>query len=318
LRTDRIDFPDPIRDWTFANEGRSIVIADEQGKVRRWSGHRYQTETEIFSMPSQHTFGRNRVFSEDGRHLAMTNTSGDCLLVDLEQPRQRKHFPNRGGPAADNAFFIGNQWLVLPRAPDETIAIADIESGRIVLQSPALPGVTTGIYNSGQGYFAQIAFNQNLRLNHLDDSPIKDLKLRYHEAGWAASFSPDGRLLAIPSFLGYVRIWDTHTWEEVRTIDSFLLGVNSAGFSPDGRRMLVGGEVLKEEALRLFDTTNWLDVLTLDREGTHFSRTLFSPDGNAVGTEDTKGQLTIWTAPTWEAIATEESRTGAWLGHSSH
>ena len=84
-----------------------------------------------------------------------------------------------------------------------------------------------------------------------------------------AAFSPDGKLFAVASCMGYARVWETATWREVATLRGYLLGVNSVAFSGDGKRLVTGGA--GKEALKLWDTESWQEVLTLEGQGSVFS-----------------------------------------------
>jgi len=88
------------------------------------------------------------------------------------------------------------------------------------------------------------------------------------------AFSPDGRLLAIASGYGLVQVWNTVTWHQ-RTLTGYMQGLVSVAFSPDGRRLVSGGDTT--EALRFYDTESWQDVLTIDSKEADFAQTAFSP-----------------------------------------
>jgi len=119
------------------------------------------------------------------------------------------------------------------------------------------------------------------------------------------SFSPDSRLVAASSYLGFARVWDASTWQEVVTLDGFLNGASATAFSPDGTRLVVAGS--GKDALRIWDTRNWLETLTLAGEGADSS---FSPDGNALGLLTSSGRLQVWRAPSWREINAVEAETG--------
>jgi WD40 repeat protein len=125
--------------------------------------------------------------------------------------------------------------------------------------------------------------------------------------GWAISFSPDGEHFAVPSALGYARVWRTATWREEATLRGFLNSVNSAAFSPDGKRLATGGSN-PDDAVKLWDVDSWQEVLTLEGTGSLFDTTAISPDGNAIGTLSHEGILQLWQAPSWEEIAATEAK----------
>ena len=121
---------------------------------------------------------------------------------------------------------------------------------------------------------------------------------------WAGS--PDGRMLAAADSSGMVRIWDVATLQELPALKGFLLGSHSVAFSPDSRRLAAGSN--GREAVKLWDVTTWQEVLTLSGEGSRFGGLNFSPDGRYLLAISDAGLAHIWTAPTWEEIASEEAK----------
>jgi WD40 repeat protein len=120
------------------------------------------------------------------------------------------------------------------------------------------------------------------------------------------NYSPDGRLLAVPSSLGFARIWDATTWKEVKTLGGFFADVWGAAFLPDGSRLAVASG--DREAIRLYDTSTWLDTLTLEDEGGGLWPTMISPDGNVIGGMTFDGRLQLWRAPSWAEIKEAEAK----------
>jgi len=125
----------------------------------------------------------------------------------------------------------------------------------------------------------------------------------------AANFSPDGKLFAVASDLGYARVWNTATWQQIATLGGVLQGVNSASFSADGKRLVVASN--GNEAVKLYDTESWQDVFTLGASGTGFKGAMFSPDGNTIVWGNNTGDLFTWRAPSWEEIAASEAKEKA-------
>jgi WD40 repeat protein len=68
----------------------------------------------------------------------------------------------------------------------------------------------------------------------------------------SATFSPDGRTLAVASAEGTARLWDTATGVLVHTLIGHAGAVNSVGFSPDGRTVATAGA---DGTVRLWDAS---------------------------------------------------------------
>jgi WD40 repeat protein/serine/threonine protein kinase len=151
-----------------------------------------------------------------------------------------------------------------------------------------------------------------------------------------AAFSPDSRRVAIGSFDRAVRVWDTSTGKLVYTIDTTTNGVSSIQFSPDGKRIVIGGSYSRSamihdtesgalmntiEGVRdrdsyiainhdatllvaasednlahVWDTRNGTRLATLNSPGTVITRALFSPDGRRVVTGSSDSVARVWDA----------------------
>ena len=120
------------------------------------------------------------------------------------------------------------------------------------------------------------------------------------------NFSPDGKLFAVASSLGFGRVWDAATWQPVATLRGFLKGAHTVAFSADGKRLAIGSG--DHEAVKLWDTESWQDVFTLEGQGTGYMGVWFSPDGNTIAWGNQSGVLHVWSAPSWEEIAAAEAK----------
>jgi WD40 repeat protein len=127
-----------------------------------------------------------------------------------------------------------------------------------------------------------------------------------------ACFSPDGNVLAIASDFGLAGLWRTEdlakggTIAPALTLTGFTLSPHSVGFSPDLKRLVVGGG--DDQAVRLWDLVSTQQVLTLRATGYMFRRTRFSPDGNVLAAGDNlEGILYLWRAPTFSETDAAEA-----------
>ncbi len=128
----------------------------------------------------------------------------------------------------------------------------------------------------------------NLETSNVDDS----------------AFSPNGKLFAAASFIGFAKLWETQTRREVATLSGFRGGVHSVAFSPDSARLAVGSD--GSEGIKLWDTQSQMEVLALHSQGGVLFRSAFSPDGNLLGAMNKLGVLQVWRAPSWDEIAAAE------------
>ena len=122
----------------------------------------------------------------------------------------------------------------------------------------------------------------------------------------ATAFSPDGRLLAIPTFEG-TTLWDTTTWRPVgpplRSSQGDWQGVD---FSPDGRTLAIAGG---KGAVELWDVERRRQLRELaSPPAAALASVWYSPDGSVLaagGLED--NHVTLWDAASGRVIAVIET-----------
>ena len=177
----------------------------------------------------------------------------------------------------------------------------------VELQSwPAAVGISAGASSPDDRLDVELGFEGDVIVRDLAAQSSSKPDLKFLEAV-SCSFSPDGKLFAMASDLGYARVWETANWREAATLRGFQLATHSVAFSPDSHR-LASGAGAGDTALHLWDVASWQDVLTLRAEGSIFWSTQFSPDGNTIGTCCTDGTLNLWRAPSWDEINATEAK----------
>lgn len=76
----------------------------------------------------------------------------------------------------------------------------------------------------------------------------------------ALAFSPNGKVLASGSADKKIILWDTHSWEKIKTLEGHSGSVLGIAFSPDGSQLVSGSG---DETILLWDASSWR-VLKID------------------------------------------------------
>jgi WD40 repeat protein len=290
-----------VRRWQFAADSHSLLTIDQMGQVAEWQGNEFETKLPLFEIDKK---AAPTKFSEDGRLLAVGLTNGDVELYDLAKHTLLRRFGHYTEPIGDIAFLPGATNLFvwtfgLPIMVHlwDLISFQEIQSWKD-LNGPSCTSPDGRWYftcsYSGEGLLREITSGREQRATLEIQDPRE------------SSISPNGKFVAVASQLGYVRLWDLATLQPAATLGSFLIGAHSAAFSPDGTRLIAGGD--GDEAIKIWDVDSRQELLTLAAPTDVFWTPMFSPDGNVLGSEQQDGVLHLWRAPSWAEIATAEAK----------
>ncbi len=114
------------------------------------------------------------------------------------------------------------------------------------------------------------------------------MTLRHGDTIWTVVVSPDGKRLVTGGNNDMLKIWDAQTGAEVRSLRVRELGVISAAFSPDGRRIVSCGRT--NPSVSVWDVETGAEVITLYPMGASTTSSIAaSPDGQTLAVGHNEG-----------------------------
>ncbi len=299
-RQERITWSEPVTNWRFAADNRSIITLNQSGQVAQWTGPAYGQKEILFEV------GPNDAaqFSPAARQLAVRLPGDEIGVWDVA----RRTPIGRLKLAHQDELLIGvtaeGSRLHTFSRGDNREREWDLAANREIQSWPSATFAGSGAISPDERLSVVLGSLGDVSFRDLPGQRSTKPKLDFLEASGTA-FSPDGRWIAVSSFMGYARVWETDSWREIMTVRGFRIGAHGVTFSPDTKR-LVAGAGSSDEALKLWDTEGWQQVFTLPAEGQIFRAIAFSPDGNVVGARNSEGRLFVWQAPSWAEIAAME------------
>ncbi|MGD0541203.1 MAG: WD40 repeat domain-containing protein, partial [Tepidisphaeraceae bacterium] len=309
-RQPRITLPENVLQWGFASDSRSILTLNRQGQIARWTGADFQDKEPLLEigttfLPSYFEY----LFSGDGHFLAAGSPDGIIWVWDVSRAVPVHQWKIETGRVSPGSFFADGNKMIVYSMSEHQARELDLTTGR-VLQSWPEPELIHGApaVSRDERLCVIVGYNGDVVIRNLADETQTKGDIDILE-GSGVVYSPDGKLFAVASDLGFARIWDSATWGQVATVGGFLNGAHAVCFSPDGNRLVIGGG--GKEALKLCDTQSWQDVLTLEGDGTDRRNLAFSSDGNDIGWLNASNVLQIWQAPSWDQIAAAEAKQKA-------
>ena len=123
-------------------------------------------------------------------------------------------------------------------------------------------------------------------------------------------FSPDGKTLAVGTWVDTIELWDVATERRTATLEGHRSWVTSVSFSPDGTLLASGSG---DGTVKLWDVATRQRIATLGH-GAEVSAVSFSPDGTllASGSGSRDGTVKLWDVATRDQITTLEGHTDGW------
>ena len=245
-------------------------------------------------------------FSPDSRWLVATRADGGMQLWDLTARRLHQEWRGEGVGPFPVGFVPATGHLLTREFGEEALAEWDVASGQSVHtwlgDQEFGPGSIVAL--SGLGEWAYLVDADGVsRLRNLQSGVESVLNTGLKQITQAA-FSPDGRHFAAVSWQGTGELWETHTLRRITALHGFVQSMNSVTFSPDSRRLAIGGD--GNEAVKLWDVDSLQELMTLEGRGSGFHTVAFSPDGNVLGASNVHGALHLWRAASLEEIRGRE------------
>jgi eukaryotic-like serine/threonine-protein kinase len=270
----------------FSHDGKSIATADERGYVRVWDFPNLSGRIEQRGgLDGQFSV----IFTRDDRTMISAGHSG---TVDFWGVNPGTHRGERPG-------HFDRVWkLALP--PDGRTLVSASGDGTIKLWDPEPPGKRPTLPIAHPGGFGFTPDGETLMIleavdpaviSHWDTrsgSLLKRHAFPYNGLQRWASFSPDGRKIAIANHEGTITLSDAATGSNKEVIAVALGDVKNLEFSPDGRSILLfvegHGYSFWDIGSRRSTSLGWItDALVGMR---------FAPAGNIISAVD--GQFVWW------------------------
>jgi WD40 repeat protein len=302
-----VTLPKRVFGWRFAADSKSVLTVDPDGKIERWQGDAFQEETtvmEIGKIGSSYFI----VVAPDCALVAVGSDNGLVKVWDWERRVVVREFKATDRRVYPVRFLARGKRLLLAYGTNlgqGSLHEWDLATGKETRSWPGPPNSTDfscGV-SPDERWCLMLGWEGTHSLIELLTGKLTHPPLNLRQPDFF-SFSPEGKLIAAPSMLGFARIWDATTFREVATVSGFMLGVHSAVFSPDGHRLATGSNGI--EAVKLWDVDSRENLLTLEGRGSGLHRAAFSPDGSTLGAKNWDGGLQFWRAPSWAEIAAAE------------
>ncbi|HMO35001.1 MAG TPA: serine/threonine-protein kinase, partial [Gemmatales bacterium] len=218
-------------------------------------------------------------------HWLVARDNGDLVLLDLQKGTERvlHHFASTvmkiSSDTKDSVWVWDKNELVQLNAatwelqkryqfPEE---LQDKNGESFLTLGQYLPNMHAMALAGRDGRIAIWKLDYNV--------PEPFIKSNTMGGAWAASFSPDGKQLAIAGEYGQLHIWDALTRKKIRSFLSNLVLITTVAYSPDGKYLLAGGY---DKNLRLWNVETGVCEKVFTGHSQQITCAAWSPCGNYV------------------------------------
>ncbi len=304
-------------------DSKLAVTGSLNGRVSIWN-------TDSGSLESEFVFPggvRATHFSSDGRQLLIVTDRNTAHLWDVATKSEVTSMSAPGAPMNDGQWNADATRVVTYHAErNDAVRVWDTRTGDLLGTLSDLPGHTKAVFAPDGHQVAVASMTSGLIL-----WDVANQQQRVISAGpyRSVTFSADGKWLAAatsvpredpvatapnPHSLGRhpptLCVWDTATWELVRTIplpgsDTFFLE-----FLADGTQVLASAQSF---GARILDRRQGTETGRIVGHAAPITHVTFSPDAAQVLTASRDGTASLWDLQTGQHIRTLEGHQGAVL-----
>ena len=143
-----------------------------------------------------------------------------------------------------------------------------------------------------------------------------DSRLMHWDQCNSVAFRPDGKHLASSDRDGAIRIWDTHTGQEVLSFrhDRYA-SVRTVAYSPDGKLLVTASS---DQTVRIWDAANGEAKFVLREHQAPVNAAAFSPDGKRLASVSDDKTAIIWNANAGQRLHVLKGHAAAVLWVAFH
>ena len=258
---------DSVHTVAFSPSGNTLASGGADGTVRGWN---VRSGTLFETIEGHGGSVRSVRFSPDGSTLASAGEDKlirlwDVWNVDLKRTLEG-HLES-----VDTVAFSPDGLTIASGSRDGAVMLWDVQTGKKI--------------HTLEGH----------------EQPVRSV-----------AFSPDGLTLASAgrphsvnprlSRDGRIKLWDTRTGEQVRTLEGHSHTVGCVAFSPDGLTLASGGGWY-DDTVRMWNTRTGEEDRILEGHTSGIASIAFSPDGVRLASASS-GSIRLWDTRTGEQLRT--------------
>jgi WD40 repeat protein len=255
-------------------EGRAVNLWDvASGQLRR-------------TIPSRDPDITAAAFAPGDKSVATADAWGATRIWDVATGKLISTFEVNG---ADLDYSPDGKLLLIPN-PNSSVAILNVETGKISSLEQHKDGVTGGRFSPDGRLFVTASFDGTALV--WDTAEQRVLQTFKHKGEInAVRFSPDSRRIVTASSDQTAKVWNLENAELVTTLVGHRGIVTDAAFAPTGAIVATSGE---DGTAKIWNANDGALLATLRGNGKAVRTVVFSSDGRRLVTNGEDGSAKLW------------------------
>ena len=258
---------------SFSPDGKTLASSGEDNTIKLW--HVENLEGVLLETLRGHSATRvvEVSFSPDGKTLASAGSDNTVRLWNLEDVRLQTLASHQD--AIGTIRFSPDGKILASASLDDTVKLWNVQNGSLLKT----------FKNNGQEYIDAVGGG-----NWFEGKTFKG-NGQEKQAVLSASFSQDGKILAVAIADGTVTLWSAENGSLLKILKGHSKGVLGISFSPDGKIL---ASASADSSVKLWNIENGIELKTLTGHGKEVWSVGFSPDGNILASASADGTVKLW------------------------
>ncbi|MGR3936958.1 nSTAND1 domain-containing NTPase [Streptomyces sp. BRA346] len=273
------------RTVAFSPDSRTLATAGNDGSVKLWDA---RTHVRLATLTGHSRTVQQVAFSPDGRTLASASTD---RTVRLWHPRTHKALTTlHVDEFAYAAAFSPDSRILATTGKDSTIRLWNVTSHRPLATLAGRSGTTTARVPFADRDASVTVDHGNMLGWSTPPGRTRPAPIRTNRSFTAVTNTRDGRVLAMGSRDGTVRVWNLNTGRRTTALQKGTGAVTQVALTPDGNTLAVS---TADGAIRVWNVASQRTTAVL-----HGARSLAAlqlrPDGRALAFVNSGGTTRLW------------------------